>query len=47
MFYVQDYDLENEIKVTKITPALKLVTTIYLCKLGENPSSGLKDILLT
>ena len=29
IFYLQDYDLENEVKVTKILSALKLVTVIY------------------
>ena len=45
-FYLQDYDLENEVKVTKIKSALKLVTVIFWCKLEENAFTGSKDILL-
>ena len=44
--YFQDFGLENEAKVTKIYSALKLVTTIYLCKLIENPSIGQKKFQL-
>ena len=45
--HLQVYDTENEVKVTKIYSALKLVTMIYLYKFGENPSTGSKDIPLT
>ena len=38
-------DLENEIKVTKIYSALKLVLVVYLCKFGEIPSINSRDIL--
>ena len=47
IFYFQDYDLENEVKVTKSKSALKLASMIYLCKCEENPSTGSKDIPLT
>ena len=47
IFHLQEYDIENEIKVTKIKSALKPVSLIYLCKFGENPSTGSKDIPLT
>ena len=29
IFYFQDYDLENGVKITKILSAFKLVTVIY------------------
>ena len=29
--------LENEVKVTKILSALKLILMVYLCKFEENP----------
>ena len=47
VYYLQVNDLENEIKVTKNISALKLLTMIYLCKFGENPSTGSKDIPFT
>ena len=40
-------DLENEVKVTKIESALKLVSMIYPCKFGEIPPIGSKDIMGT
>ena len=42
IFHLQDYELENEAKVTQILSALKLVTMIYLCKFKENLSPGSK-----
>ena len=47
IFYLQDCDFENEVKVTKVYSALKLVTMIYVCKFEENPSTGSKDIRIT
>ena len=47
IFHFQEYDLENEVKVTKIYTAFKYVTVIFLCQFEENPSSGPKDIHLT
>ena len=47
IFHLQDYDLENEVKVNKILSALEFVTIIYLCKFDENQSTGSKDISLT
>ena len=44
---VRNYDLENEVKVIKVSCALKLVKLMYLCRFDENPSTGSKDILLT
>ena len=40
-------DLENEVKVTKIFSALKLVPMMYPCKFGEIPSIGSRDIVGT
>ena len=47
IFYLEDCDLENKVKVTIISSALKLVRTIYQCKFEENPSTSSKDIRLT
>ena len=47
IYYLQVNDLENEVKVAKIQTALKLIAMIYLCKLGENPPNGSKDIPFT
>ena len=47
IFHLQDYELENEVKVTKILTVLKLVTMMYLCKFEENLSPGSKDIVGT
>ena len=46
IFHLQNYNLENETNVTKTKPALKVVT-IYLCRMWENPSTGLTHIPLT
>ena len=46
ILYLQDYDLENEVKITKIQSALKLVAMIYPCKFGENLSTYSKYIPL-
>ena len=40
-------DLENEVKVTKIQSALKIVIMVHLCEFEENPSTGSRDILHT
>ena len=40
-------DLKNEVKVTKVYLAFKLVLVVYTCKFGENPSTVLRDILHT
>ena len=45
--YIDDYDLENEVKVTKIKSPLKLVQMMYPCKFGEIPSIGSGDIVGT
>ena len=35
IFYLQDFDLENEVNVTKSKSALKLAPVTYLCKLKK------------
>ena len=40
-------DLENEIKVTKIYSALELFPMTYLCKFGNIPVTGSRDIVGT
>ena len=40
-------DLENEVEVTKIKSAHKLVLVVHLCKFKENPSIDSRDILHT
>ena len=47
ILHLQDNDLKNKVKVTKIQSAFNLVIMTYLCKFGENLSTGSKDILLT
>ena len=48
IFYLQDYDLEYEVKVTKIkvTKLPQACNTDILMKFEEIPSTGSKDILL-
>ena len=33
-------DLENKVKVTKLQSTLSPLPTMYLCKFGQNPSTG-------
>ena len=37
------YDLENEVKVTKIQPFLFHVSVVFLCKFDQNPPIGSGD----
>ena len=37
------YDLENNVKVTKILPNLFPLPTMYKCKFGQNASTGSED----
>ena len=39
---LQDGDLENYVKVTKIKSTLLTLPTMYLCMFGQNPSTGSK-----
>ena len=43
--FMSSCDLENEVMVTQISSALKLVLMVQLCKFEENPSTGSRDIL--
>ena len=36
-------ELENYVKVTKIQPTLTLLPAMYLCKFGQDTSSGSED----
>ena len=45
MSYIQDYDPENEVKVTKTVACLKPVTMIYPLKPDEYPSIFSGNIL--
>ena len=36
-------ELGNKVKVTKIYSTLPLLLPMYLCKIGENPSTGSED----
>ena len=37
------FDLENYVKVTKLKAILSLLQTMYLCKFGQNLSTGSED----
>ena len=45
--FLSSCHLENEVTVTKILSALKLVLMVYLCEFEENPTTGSRDILNT
>ena len=36
-------DLENNVKVTKISSTLSILPTMYLCKFGQMPSTSSED----
>ena len=40
--YRTDGDLENYVKVIKIKSTLPTLPAVYLCKFGQNPSTGSK-----
>ena len=45
--YIQDFDLENRVKVTKIKSTLQIVLEVYLCWIGGNQAKGSKDISIS
>ena len=42
--YIQDFDLENRVTVTKTKSTLYIVQKVYLCWIGGNQAKGSKDL---
>ena len=42
LYSLLDGDIENYVKVTKISSTLSTFPTMYLCKFSQNPSTGSK-----
>ena len=44
LHYIQDFNLEHKVKVTKTKSTLQIILKVYLCWIGGKQAKGSRDI---